>query len=295
MNRDEVLAIFAGRPKAFPRAALRAAVEQEGEIIPDLLRIVEDTVARAAEIVEEDKEGLNNQHMYALYLLAQFREPRAYPLVVALARLDEALLDGLVGDFITEDLCQVLASVCDGDRRPLEATVEDASVYEYARDAALLALSILVKEGLMPRDELVAYFKALFEGKLEREPSVVWCTLVSESIALAPDELKGYILGAFDDDLVDPWYVRREALEKAQKRSREERDEAFARRTPSLITDVLQDMPQWGYGGESKPKKVAKSETSRLVLAPKASGPKIGRNEPCPCGSGKKYKKCCLR
>ena len=25
-----------------------------------------------------------------------------------------------------------------------------------------------------------------------------------------------------------------------------------------------------------------------------ASSPKIGRNDPCPCGSGKKYKKCCL-
>ena len=23
--------------------------------------------------------------------------------------------------------------------------------------------------------------------------------------------------------------------------------------------------------------------------------PKIGRNDPCPCGSGKKYKKCCGR
>lgn len=22
---------------------------------------------------------------------------------------------------------------------------------------------------------------------------------------------------------------------------------------------------------------------------------KIGRNEPCPCNSGKKYKKCCMR
>jgi len=22
--------------------------------------------------------------------------------------------------------------------------------------------------------------------------------------------------------------------------------------------------------------------------------PKVGRNEPCPCGSGKKFKKCCL-
>jgi preprotein translocase subunit SecA len=27
----------------------------------------------------------------------------------------------------------------------------------------------------------------------------------------------------------------------------------------------------------------------------KRSGEKIGRNAPCPCGSGKKYKKCCGR
>jgi len=24
-------------------------------------------------------------------------------------------------------------------------------------------------------------------------------------------------------------------------------------------------------------------------------GKKVGRNDPCPCGSGKKYKKCCLQ
>lgn len=32
------------------------------------------------------------------------------------------------------------------------------------------------------------------------------------------------------------------------------------------------------------------------VLGPmtvRSDGPKIGRNDPCPCGSGKKYKKCC--
>ncbi|MBN1457924.1 MAG: SEC-C domain-containing protein, partial [Armatimonadetes bacterium] len=29
--------------------------------------------------------------------------------------------------------------------------------------------------------------------------------------------------------------------------------------------------------------------------APKRVGPKVGRNDPCPCGSGKKYKKCCGR
>lgn len=28
--------------------------------------------------------------------------------------------------------------------------------------------------------------------------------------------------------------------------------------------------------------------------APPSPEPKIGRNDPCPCGSGLKYKKCCL-
>ena len=31
-----------------------------------------------------------------------------------------------------------------------------------------------------------------------------------------------------------------------------------------------------------------------MELTIKRDKPKIGRNEPCPCGSGKKYKKCCL-
>jgi hypothetical protein len=31
-----------------------------------------------------------------------------------------------------------------------------------------------------------------------------------------------------------------------------------------------------------------------VQLEPVRTEPKIGRNEPCPCGSGKKYKKCCL-
>ncbi|MGO9124867.1 MAG: SEC-C metal-binding domain-containing protein [Terriglobales bacterium] len=26
---------------------------------------------------------------------------------------------------------------------------------------------------------------------------------------------------------------------------------------------------------------------------PRHNAPKVGRNEPCPCGSGKKYKRCC--
>ena len=42
---------------------------------------------------------------------------------------------------------------------------------------------------------------------------------------------------------------------------------------------------QWVFEGDEKS---SKSNTGVI-----ASG-KIGRNQPCPCGSGKKYKKCCL-
>ncbi|MDE3161441.1 MAG: SEC-C domain-containing protein [Acidobacteriota bacterium] len=36
-----------------------------------------------------------------------------------------------------------------------------------------------------------------------------------------------------------------------------------------------------------------RKEAKRSVAAAKVTRPKIGRNEPCPCGSGKKFKKCC--
>ncbi|MGA2149698.1 MAG: SEC-C metal-binding domain-containing protein [Bryobacteraceae bacterium] len=40
----------------------------------------------------------------------------------------------------------------------------------------------------------------------------------------------------------------------------------------------------------------ALSSGVNLTEAAAAAGvqPKIGRNQPCPCGSGKKYKRCCL-
>jgi len=36
---------------------------------------------------------------------------------------------------------------------------------------------------------------------------------------------------------------------------------------------------------------VEQSRKQRTVKVP----PKVGRNDPCPCGSGKKYKNCCLK
>jgi uncharacterized protein YecA (UPF0149 family) len=37
------------------------------------------------------------------------------------------------------------------------------------------------------------------------------------------------------------------------------------------------------------------SQPATAVASPKKKYPGTGRNEPCPCGSGKKYKRCCGR
>ncbi len=52
----------------------------------------------------------------------------------------------------------------------------------------------------------------------------------------------------------------------------------------------------WKYTIELDPKKTEDITDLEILLnwpKPIAAEKKIGRNEPCPCGSGNKYKKCC--
>ena len=48
-------------------------------------------------------------------------------------------------------------------------------------------------------------------------------------------------------------------------------------------------------GGESRPIRSGSASQSGIVSADGKTVKKVGRNDPCPCGSGKKYKKCCGR
>jgi preprotein translocase subunit SecA len=56
--------------------------------------------------------------------------------------------------------------------------------------------------------------------------------------------------------------------------------------------DYLYGLPQWEtILGEERMKQIADEyRRSRTV---RRETPKIGRNDPCPCGSGRKYKHCC--
>jgi hypothetical protein len=98
METAEILHQIERHTGKFALAAVEAAVERREEVTPELLRTLEDAVNRAAQL---EAEGDYMAHLYAMFLLAQFRETRAYPLVVRLASLPGDLLDSLCGDFIT--------------------------------------------------------------------------------------------------------------------------------------------------------------------------------------------------
>ncbi len=59
----------------------------------------------------------------------------------------------------------------------------------------------------------------------------------------------------------------------------------------AAIRPRLQEAVSNDSGG--KEKSVVRSEAPPAKQQPVRAGEKIGRNDPCPCGSGKKYKKCC--
>lgn len=55
--------------------------------------------------------------------------------------------------------------------------------------------------------------------------------------------------------------------------------------------DYLYNLPQWdGIFSDEKRSAIKKDFMSSKTVV--HTEPKIGRNDPCPCGSGKKYKKC---
>src|SRR2546428_8434288 len=128
-------------------------------------------------------------HLYAMFLLAQFREVRAYPRVVRLAELPGDLLDSLCGEFITQDLGRVLASVCGGELGGIQSLIENEDIDGWVRGSALGSLVTLVAAGQKSREEIVSYFAQLFRGGLLRQPSQVWNELVSCSADLYPVEL----------------------------------------------------------------------------------------------------------
>jgi len=297
MDLKEILSHLERNEGYFPRAAVQEAIDHRVEIVPALLGILED-VARDPDLFAFDEGRFI--HIYAMYLLAQFRETRAYPLLVRIFSATGEMPFDLAGDLVTQDLGRILASVSDGDVGGMTWLVENERANGYVRSAAMDGLVTLVVCGERTREEVMAYFRSLFR-KLNRRPSQAWNGLVSACADLCPEEVVEEIRQAYEDELVESGYIGWKDIERALALGKESAIEELKGRY-SLITDVADELgwwacfreDVWNTGHRNAPLSLPQFDLATPKPIRRAQ-PKVGRNDPCPCGSGKKFKKCCRR
>ena len=242
MDIQEILQQFATNTGTFPREAVAQAIAQREAIIPELFRVL----AEAQYNIEDLPESDSMAHIYAMYLLAQFREPRAYPLIVAFFSIPGDIALDTTGDVATEDLGRILASVSCGDIRLMTSLVENAHANEYVRVAALRGLVTLVACGEQARDDIIAYFQGLFQGKIARDMSFVWYGLVAASHDLYPEELYDDIKHAFAEELIETGFIGLDDIDETLKRGKEHVLDSLQQNTRySLITDTITEMDWW--------------------------------------------------
>ncbi|NQW69093.1 MAG: preprotein translocase subunit SecA [Betaproteobacteria bacterium] len=97
-------------------------------------------------------------------------------------------------------------------------------------------------------------------------------------------ELYGELLDVIKNDVV-------KSIMTVQIRSASELDQASESMNEDLAK--LSDVKYQHAEAETAIANVPDQSEVELTPAPIRTGPKVGRNDPCPCGSGKKYKNCC--
>ena len=173
-----------------------------------------------------------------MYLLAKWREPRAYPYVIRWLSLPGEAPFDIAGDVVTQDGGRILAAVCDGDLEPIKALVVDRSANEYGRGAGVTALALLAAWAEVPRESIVTILLWLAREGLEREPGQVWNSLAADSADIEALALFPELRRAYDDGLIDPRSMHPSELDEveAAPRGRDAREDAGATTRPSTMS-----------------------------------------------------------
>jgi len=324
MTPIEILEGLKAGSSEFPETAARAAIEQQESVTPLLLEMMEATAA--------DPEGLSRLGndktlLIATYLLAQFRESRALEPLCRVLRSDERKVEGYFGRFLGEDFGRVLASLYGGNPKPIQDLIECQPASEWVRAAAIESLAMIAINQPQYRATVESCLEDLLRNRLERDPNQVWeaMGLVVGRLRLA--RLLPELKEAYDESLSDPFGLEFPAC-VMEATSPEGDPEIHDRLDCGLIDDAIRvlttpfgpfDDPYtvWDDEGEEEdallnldddpeiqsgpwtpevPPSVANDlgqDSPTPFPTPFEGSPKIGRNDPCPCGSGKKAKKCC--
>ena len=281
MNLVEIaLADLAGA-ETFPLDAI-LTLRQKWSEARALLFAALQACASGADRSPENAETV----FFALHLLAEKRETEAFAPLVSMALEGEALFE-LIGDATTETLPQILISLYDGDLQKLQGLIEAPGADPWARVAALECYSWLAAAGEIPLDDARKYFGQCFETLQPKSADPVWFGWQNCIVLLGFSELEPQVARAFRQGLVDKDVLAFEDFQAdlIANRAAPDRRALMEERGLKPIDDALEALAVFDEEEEEE------GEPEKPAANPNRN---VGRNDPCPCGSGKKYKKCCL-
>mgnify|MGYP002800116914 CR=1 FL=1 len=132
--------------------------------------------------------------------------------------------------------------------------------------------------------------KGIYEQLLSNPDEVVKGTVkeLADKFKVSLMTMTGFLDG-INDSLVEPNPI--EEMEEDTVVSLKFDKEKLYKNMVDAKADWLYELPQWKeiFSEEKLHELYLEQKKSNTIV----KGPKIGRNDPCPCGSGKKYKKCC--
>ena len=144
------------------------------------------------------------------------------------------------------------------------------------------------KEELWKRYFLIE--KGIYEQILEEPDKVISCTVAELADRYGTDieTITGFLDG-INDSLKETNPI--ETMEESTPVKIEIDPEKLYYNMVEAKADWLYNLPQWDkILNEGRRKELYKEQKKSGTVV---KGRKIGRNETCPCGSGKKYKHCC--
>ncbi len=293
MNVDEALRRFA-EEDGLPREAMAWSLENWRTASSRFIARLRAFAAGGDRTVTAE-----DQVFFIVHLCGQMRETRAYePLCRLIA--DDPDIDHWLGDAATETLPGILINVFDGDPEPMTAAIESSAGSEFARGSALLALGYLVRSrGALDDEAMRAFLRRLRRDGRALASAEFWLCWAETASALGYGDLKIELailtkdeaLDARDFSLAD--YDRLVDLARGDPAGLA----GFHDKGVLPLDDAVGTLESWDGDGDGDLDAREDDERSDdgAPDAPHVNPSReIGRNDPCPCGSGKKYKKCCL-
>jgi hypothetical protein len=282
---------------ALPAVAIGICVMRIEESAP-VLRAVMVRAADGEELSDDDKTLL----FRGLHILGGGRDREAFQPLLRLLRLPFADLDHLLGDTATEALARIVVGVFDGDADGLFALIADRAIDEFIRDALLNAAAFLTWEGRIDRDRMRAFLQHFHDARLADDDEYCWIGWLECVALLGMRDMAPLVHAAWDSWIPRGVMAIKDFENDLAAAERAPEDPArFESANVGYIEDVVASLQGTSHFADiAEMGRAAAERAERGWSPPPLMEPvvnpmrNIGRNDPCPCGSGKKYKKCCL-